>query len=61
MEKQRIKSSCRTSAIGLKDEDKLTLCALLIKAGYTVRHGRENVGTKEKPKYEQFVEFWEGV
>lgn len=42
----------------LTDEDKLDLCRLLIKAGYTVRQGKENKGTAEKPKYERFVEYW---
>ena len=43
----------------LTDEDKYTICALLVKAGYAVRIGRENVGTVTKPKYEHFIEFWE--
>lgn len=42
----------------LSDEDKLDLCRLLIKAGYTVRIGKENKGTAEKPRYERFVECW---
>lgn len=41
----------------LNDEDRNTLCCLLIKAGYTVRIGKERLGGKGKTMY--FVEFWE--
>lgn len=51
----------RTKTAGLKDEDEIELCALLIKAGYTVRRGREKVSAGKYPRYEYFIEFWEGA
>lgn len=42
----------------LNDEDRNTLCCLLIKAGYAARIGREHPEGKSKTMY--FVEFWEG-
>lgn len=44
----------------LTEDDRISLCTLLCKAGYTVRLGRENVGTQQRPKYENFIEYWEG-
>ncbi|MCI9357735.1 MAG: hypothetical protein HFH59_09390 [Lachnospiraceae bacterium] len=41
----------------LNDEDRNTLCCLLIKAGYTVRIGKERPGGKGQTRY--FVEYWE--
>lgn len=41
----------------LNDEDRNTLCCLLIKAGYAARIGKERSGSKGKTIY--FVEFWE--
>lgn len=41
----------------LNDEDRNTLCCLLIKAGYAVRIGKERQGGKGQTMY--FVEFWE--
>ena len=41
----------------LNDEDRNTLCCLLIKAGYAVRIGKERPGGKGQTMY--FVEFWE--
>ncbi len=41
----------------LNDEDRNTLCCLLIKAGYTVRIGKERPGGKGQTIY--FVEFWQ--
>lgn len=41
----------------LNDEDRNTLCRLLIKAGYAVRIGKERPGGKGQTMY--FVEFWE--
>ena len=57
MEKQRIYVQKNER---LSDEDKLDLCRLLVKAGYAVRIGRENVGTGEKKRYERFIEYWVG-
>lgn len=41
----------------LNDEDRNTLCCLLIKAGYAVRIGKERPGGKGQTMH--FVEFWE--
>lgn len=41
----------------LNDEDRNSLCCLLIKAGYTVRIGKERPNGKGATKY--FVEYWE--
>ena len=41
----------------LNDEDRNTLCCLLIKAGYAARIGKEQPGGKGQMRY--FVEFWE--
>lgn len=41
----------------LNDEDRNSLCCLLIKAGYTVRIGKEIPNGKKQTKY--FVEYWE--
>lgn len=41
----------------LNDEDRNTLCCLLIKAGYAARIGKERPEGKKKTMY--FVEFWE--
>lgn len=45
----------------LKSDEIYSLAAMLIKAGYTVRRGRENRGTSTRAKYEYFIEYWEGV
>lgn len=54
MEKQRIYLEGPCSEIS-KDE-RITLCGLLIKAGYTVRIDRERKGTQNK--YVYFIEYW---
>lgn len=41
----------------LNDDDRTTLCCLLIKAGYAARIGKERQGNKGKVSY--FVEYWE--
>lgn len=53
MEKHKIKNLLQK----LNDEDRNTLCCLLIKAGYAARIGKERPGSKGKTMY--FVEFWE--
>lgn len=54
--KQRIKTT------NLKEDEIYALCATLIKAGYTVRRGREKAASSGKTtRYDYFVEFWEGV
>ena len=34
-----------------KEEDRLTIASLLVKNGYTVRVGKENIGRAKKPTY----------
>lgn len=41
----------------LNDEDRNTLCCLLIKAGYAARIGKERLDSKRQTMY--YVEFWE--
>lgn len=41
----------------MNDEDRSTLCLLLIKSGYCVRIGKERPGGKGQTMY--FVEYWE--
>lgn len=43
----------------LNDEDRNTLCCLLIKAGYAARIGKESPAGRGKTMY--FVEYWEEV
>lgn len=40
----------------INDEDRNTLCCLLVKAGYAVRIGKERPGGKGQTKY--YVEYW---
>ena len=40
----------------LNDEDRNSLCCLLVKAGYAVRIGKERPGVKGQTMY--FVEYW---
>lgn len=54
MEKQRIYISCPWTELD-KDE-RMELCRLLVKAGYTVRFGRERRDGKNT--YEYYVEYW---
>lgn len=41
----------------LNDEDRNSLCCLLIKAGYAAKIGKERTGGKGQTMY--YVEFWE--
>lgn len=41
----------------VNDEDRNSLCCLLIKAGYAARIGKERPNGKGQTKY--FVEYWE--
>lgn len=41
----------------LNDEDRNTLCCLLIKAGYAVKIGKEQPENKRQTMY--YVEYWE--
>ena len=54
MDKQRIYLEGTFSEIN--KEERITLCGLLIKAGYTVRIGRERRGSQNK--YYYYVEYW---
>ncbi len=47
----------RNLLMKLNDEDRNTLCCLLVKAGYAVRIGKERPGGKGQTMY--FVEYWE--
>lgn len=54
MEKQRIDLACDFSEVD--KNERLELCRLLVKAGYTVRIGRERRGSQNK--YYYYVEYW---
>ncbi|HIW86026.1 MAG TPA: resolvase [Candidatus Eubacterium faecipullorum] len=54
MQRQRIENTARQE---LNDEDRLELCRLLIKAGYTVRLVKEK--PEGKNRYEKYIEYWE--
>ena len=45
----------------LSENDRLELARLLVKAGYTVRIGKEKQPGKSSNTYSYFVEFSEGV
>lgn len=47
----------RNLLMKLNDEDRNTLCCLLIKAGYAARIGKEQSNGKKQTMY--YVEFWE--
>lgn len=51
--------SIRGGSAGLNEEDRLTLAGLLIKAGYTVRIGHQEIPGNAKGKKEYVVEYWE--
>lgn len=53
--KQRIYSIKQN---GLNDADRLELAKMLVKAGYSVRVGKERKEQKSK-SYSYFVEYWE--
>jgi hypothetical protein len=54
--KQKIYSQ---KASALNEADRLAIAALLIKAGYAVRLGREKPADKKNSAYVYFVEYWE--
>lgn len=43
----------------LNDSDRLDLARLLLKAGYTVKLGREKPAGKATGAYIYYIEFWE--
>ncbi len=54
--------SLRKGSVQWNEEDRLTLCSLLIKAGYAARIGRSMApGTagRKNAQYEYYVEYWE--
>lgn len=57
MDKQKIYVSCPYTE--LDKNERVQLCTLLVKAGYTVRFGRERKDGKNT--YDYFVEYWRDV
>ena len=53
IQRQRIENTARQE---LNDEDRLELCRLLIKAGYTVRLVKEK--PEGKKRYEKYIKYW---
>lgn len=54
--------SLRKGSVQWNEEDRLSLCGMLIKAGYAARIGRGMIpGTegRKTAQYEYFVEYWE--
>ncbi len=47
----------RNLLMKMNDEDRNTLCCLIIKSGYAARIGKERLDGKKQTMY--FVEFWE--
>ena len=45
----------------LNEQDRLALAQLLIKAGYTVRLGKEKQNQRQNAQYTHYVEYWDGV
>jgi len=61
MEKQTIRS-IRKGSVQWNEEDRLTICQLLVKAGYAVqltRHVTPESEGKRTPQYEYQVDYWE--
>ena len=61
MERQIIRS-IRKGTVQWNEEDRLTICTLLIKAGYAARIQRREVPgqtTKKNAQMEYIVEYWE--
>lgn len=53
----KTKHKIRNLLMKLNDDDRNTLCCLLIKAGYAARIGKEQPEGRGKTMY--YVEFWE--
>lgn len=61
MSKQKIRS-IRKGSVQWNEEDRLAIATLLIKAGYSVKIGRQTIPGQEEKKnaqQEYFVEYWE--
>lgn len=56
MKKQRIYSQ---KSCALNEADRLSIASLLVKAGYSVRLGREKPTDKKNGAYIYFIEYWE--
>lgn len=54
---KQVRYKIRNLLMKLNDEDRNTLCCLLIKAGYAARVGKERPDGRGKTMY--FVEYWE--
>ncbi len=50
----------RGGTAGLNEEDRLAIARLLIKAGYSVKIGHQQIPGNTKGKKEYIVEYWEG-
>lgn len=52
--------SIRKGSVQWNDDDRCQLASLLVRAGYSVRIGREPIenGTGKNVKQEYFVEYW---
>ena len=48
---EKVKHKIRNLLMKLNDEDRNTLCCLLIKSGYAARIGKERPGDKGKTMY----------
>lgn len=62
MEKQIIRS-IRKGSVQWNEDDRLEVATLLIKAGYSVRIGRQcapGQEGKKNPQMEYTIEYWEG-
>ena len=54
--KEQERSRIKNLLFKLNDDDRNTLCCLLVKAGYAVKIGKERPGGKGQTQY--YVEFW---
>lgn len=51
--------SIRGGSAGLNEEDRLKIANLLVKAGYSVKIGYQEIPWNAKGKKEYVVEYWE--
>lgn len=64
-EKEGVKMSIirnvRGGTVGLKEEDRIEIASLLIKAGYTVKIGYREIPGDKKGKKEYIIEYYENI